>query len=151
MLMCRRDAVPLPQWVADYARRRYGPWHARQRAARLAAAAGVRLQRHRPPHRPQPGHPHQPTRFGRPPQLHCEWRPLKRPRPARRAAFSASTAHLRLPASTVAGWLQALRFSEAWCRSITGFCRVGLMLQVSVYRPSTLGDRVVGPQTSPVV
>ncbi len=25
MLMCRRDAVPLPQWVADYARRRYGP------------------------------------------------------------------------------------------------------------------------------
>ena len=25
MLMCRRDAVPLLQWVADYARRRYGP------------------------------------------------------------------------------------------------------------------------------
>ena len=70
------------------------PRHARQRAARLAAAAGLRVQRHRLPHRPQPRHSHQPTRSVAAPKLHCAVHPVTGPSALRAAALWAGTGRL---------------------------------------------------------
>ena len=141
--------MPLAQWVADYARRRYGPgtpdsalraWQLLLESVYNATDCHTDHSRDIPTSRPGLAAPH----------LHCERRPLTRPRPARRAPLCTGKAHLWPLASTTAGWMQAVKLWEAWCRSVTDFRR-GTDEAESGCRTGALGDQVVGAQTSLVV